>query len=314
VKLIYTSLIVSFTALGVGPHENVILPDCRKIMTRLGEASALPASQINYKVWGDNGKKEQPTVILIHGLSGSLDTWNRIGPELAKKYRVVAYDQRGHGKTPDIGENYSSELLAADLLSLMDHLGIQKVSLVGHSMGGRTAMKFASLNPDRVESVIIEDMHMIGRRTQLPDNIDTSRRLKQLPKTFNNREEAIQALKKFYSEEEARGIAWTSLVQTSDGKLELSYHPHVNVLYYPQGLQEDLTDAMKSVKKPILFIRADRDPVLFGKGVDNVQQNKPEATVRLVPDAGHGVHFDKPVEFLNIVNHFLEGKPVPGKP
>jgi len=77
---------------------------------------------------------------------------------------VVLFSQRGHGATPDVGSDYSVTLMARDLEALLDHLGLTKVVVLGHSFGAKTALRFAALNPSRVSKVVIEDMSMKLRR------------------------------------------------------------------------------------------------------------------------------------------------------
>ncbi|MEK6798086.1 MAG: alpha/beta fold hydrolase [Planctomycetota bacterium] len=103
-------------------------------------------------------KGEGPDVVLIHGVTSSLAVWfTHIMPELAKDFRVTAYDLRGHGYSGATRNGYTSLDTARDLLALLDHLGIQKARLVGHSFGGSVALHFALLHPDRVEGVVLGD-------------------------------------------------------------------------------------------------------------------------------------------------------------
>ncbi len=97
-------------------------------------------------------------VILLHGLTSTLAVWyTKVFPELARDFRVTAYDLRGHGLSGMTPTGYSSFHLAQDLVALMDTLGIGRARLIGHSFGGAIALHAALLHPDRVDAVVLLD-------------------------------------------------------------------------------------------------------------------------------------------------------------
>jgi pimeloyl-ACP methyl ester carboxylesterase len=107
---------------------------------------------LNYKSFGSGFP-----VIILHGLFGSLDNWQTIAKKLSEKFQVFIVDQRNHGKSPHSNE-FSYELMTKDLLQFMQEHGIAKTHLIGHSMGGKTAMQFVLNHPDRVEKLIVADI------------------------------------------------------------------------------------------------------------------------------------------------------------
>jgi pimeloyl-ACP methyl ester carboxylesterase len=101
---------------------------------------------------------EGPDVVMIHGLAANLAFWYfSVVPALAKDFHVTAYDLRGHGKSSMPPHGYSSVYMAFDLYVLMDHLGLAKAHLVGHSFGGEVALQYAALYPERVTSLTLAD-------------------------------------------------------------------------------------------------------------------------------------------------------------
>jgi 3-oxoadipate enol-lactonase len=108
---------------------------------------------INYQIDGSAG----PWLVLSNSLATDLSMWDAQARELSAAFRVLRYDQRGHGKTEATGGRYTFELLIADALALMDALGINKASFCGLSMGGATALGFAQHHPDRIERAIVAD-------------------------------------------------------------------------------------------------------------------------------------------------------------
>src|SRR3712207_2123744 len=111
--------------------------------------------KFNYSLSGaENGRRW----VFVHGLMGFLNNWKKITSFLDATERSLTYDQRGHGRSfkPDSG--YMPEDYAQDLKELTDQLGWDKFILCGHSMGGRNVLVFASMYPEKVEKLIIEDI------------------------------------------------------------------------------------------------------------------------------------------------------------
>ena len=98
-----------------------------------------------------------PPLIIIHGLYGSSDNWVSIGRKLAENFEVFIIDQRNHGRSPH-STDHNYNLLKADLLEFMDTQSIKKAVIIGHSMGGKTAMFFAADYPEKVSHLIIADI------------------------------------------------------------------------------------------------------------------------------------------------------------
>ncbi|MES2621163.1 MAG: alpha/beta fold hydrolase, partial [Bacteroidota bacterium] len=115
---------------------------------------------LNYKVFGEGFP-----VVILHGLLGSLDNWQTIAKKIAERFQVFIVDQRNHGRSPHSNE-FSYELLSSDLLVFFDQHHIPKAHLIGHSMGGKTAMKFALDHSDKVEKLIVVDVAPVGYEDQ----------------------------------------------------------------------------------------------------------------------------------------------------
>ena len=108
--------------------------------------------KLNYKVAGTG----QPLIIL-HGLFGMLDNWGSIGRELSKYYTVYLVDQRNHGKSPH-SMDFNYDLLAEDIKEFMTEVGLEKAHLIGHSMGGKSVMRFAQKYPAKCYSIMVIDI------------------------------------------------------------------------------------------------------------------------------------------------------------
>ena len=103
-------------------------------------------------------KGEGPDVVLIHGITSTMAFWyTKVMPALTPDYRVTIYDLRGHGYSDIPLGGYTSREMADDLLALMDHTGIERARLVGHSFGGAIGLHLALLHPQRVDGVVLSD-------------------------------------------------------------------------------------------------------------------------------------------------------------
>jgi 3-oxoadipate enol-lactonase len=103
-----------------------------------------------------SGAADAPALVLLHGLGDDADTWEVVGEEFARHFRVLAIDQRGHGLSDRPG-TYSFELMRDDVLGVLDQLGLDRVNLLGHSMGGTVAYLVAEKEPGRIGRLILED-------------------------------------------------------------------------------------------------------------------------------------------------------------
>src|SRR4051812_48165241 len=109
---------------------------------------------LGYREWG---RPDGPVVILLHGLGSDAGDWAPIGPGLGHRFRVIALDARGHGRS-DWATSYALTELRDDVLEAMNALGVLAAAVVGHSMGGVVAYLLAATHPDRVRALVLEDV------------------------------------------------------------------------------------------------------------------------------------------------------------
>ena len=103
------------------------------------------------------GEDNAPDLVILHGLLGTSDNWQTLGKRFAETHRVHLIDQRNHGRSPH-HPVHSYEAMAEELLHYLDERHIQRASIIGHSMGGKTALVFAHRHPDRVHKLVVADM------------------------------------------------------------------------------------------------------------------------------------------------------------
>ncbi|MDZ4139866.1 MAG: alpha/beta hydrolase, partial [Erythrobacter sp.] len=106
----------------------------------------------------DEGPKDAPAIMLLHGSNADLHTWEPWVAALTSQYRVIRFDQVGHGLTgPDPKHDYSRANYVADVLAVADNLGLERFIIGGNSMGGKHALAFAITHPDRVSGLVLVD-------------------------------------------------------------------------------------------------------------------------------------------------------------
>ncbi len=259
------------------------------------ETEPVDVDQITYDIFEDKTQVHRPWLILVHGLGGSKKSWAGVTPELSKHFQIIAIDQRGHGENTIDKDNYSSATMARDLLLLMNKLNIPQAHLLGHSMGGRTVVRFGAQYPERTLSVIVEDMHMLGSPARLKDQIELAKAIKPLyRKQYSSFSEFFEIYKPFMRwQSEDRAEFYGKSVE-SFSPFFLTKKPHAIVLYQAQGLQEDLTKAMIEIKSPITFFAAGNpaQAALFEAGINHIRKTVPTAKIVHFEKAGHSIHWD----------------------
>jgi len=119
-----------------------------------------------------SGPPDAPPMVLLHALGERSESWDAVRAEFDRHYRVITIDLRGHGDSDWPGE-YSYELMRDDVLAALDRLGLDRITLVGHSLGGIVAYLIAQDHPDRVDRLVVEDVPLPYRRERpVPERPD----------------------------------------------------------------------------------------------------------------------------------------------
>lgn len=241
-----------------------------------------------------------PALIILHGLFGSLDNWLSHAKVLAESYTVHLVDQRNHGKSPH-AEAWTYSLMAEDLLAYMDEQGITTASLLGHSMGGKTALTFADAYPERLEKLIIADM---TPKRYKPHHNEIIQALLSVPlPSLSQRNEVDELLKTGVPEVGVRQFLLKGLGRNPDKHLTWKFNLPVISQKYEEVLKEiPLED---SNYLPTLFIYGANSSYLAETDIEVLTRLFPLAQFVAVPDAGHWLHAENPGYFLQEITHFL---------
>jgi esterase len=249
--------------------------------------------------------------VFLHGLMGYGANWRKIISGLEATERILVFDQRGHGRSWKPETGYAGEDYADDLYLILEELGWKKVMLVGHSMGGRNALMFASKFPERVEKLVIED---IGPE---PDNssIDYYQRLLGgVPTPFSSKLEAKEFFmnefpKLHLAKENVQTIGqylYSNLEEKPDGKIDWRFSKDAIMASVVQGRAKDHWDEFRKLPMPTLVIRGQNSKELSKQVFSKMIASNPRITGVEVPNAGHWVHSDQPAEFLRILTEFAQ--------
>lgn len=239
-----------------------------------------------------------PPVVLLHGLFGSARNLGTVQRALAPLFRVIAMDARNHGASPHApGMRYP--VLAADVLETLDSLGIARAAVIGHSMGGKTAMVLAVMEPERVGRLLVADIAPVAYEHGNNAVVEAMRAITL--RAGLTRAEAEAALSDAVIDPSVR----TFLIQN----LQFGPQPHWRI-----GLDE-IAAAIPDLEGwqppsgaysgPTLFVSGVRSDYVRPEHRPIIRALFPAARFVSVKHAGHWLHADNPAGFLSVVEAFL---------
>lgn len=239
--------------------------------------------------------------IILHGFLGSGDNWKTLGNQFAEDgYQVHLVDQRNHGRSFH-SEDFSYALMADDLLKYLEHHAISECMLLGHSMGGKTAMQFATEHPERVSKLLVAD---IGPKAYPQHHQDILKALSSLDfSELKSRGQADKVLSEYIPELGTRQFLLKNLYWKEKGKLGL----RVNLPILSEKISE-VGRALPSdqvFEKPTLFLKGETSGYLEGMDELLIHKHFPKAILITISKAGHWLHAENPSEFYQNVIKFL---------
>jgi len=251
--------------------------------------------KLNYRKLGAG----QPFIIL-HGLFGLSDNWQTIGKQLSEQFEVFLVDLRNHGLSPH-SEEWNYKVMSEDVYELIHDNNLNHVILMGHSMGGKTAMQFSSVYEELLDKLIVVDIapkkyaetqeDVVKALTSVDLNIVSSRKqvedkLEERIKDFGTRQFLLKNL--FWKDEK---LAWKFNLDVIARELN--------------NVAEGFDANNKSIEIPTLFIRGDRSNYITKEDESEIKSIYPQAEIVTVPNAGHWVHAENPKGFLEEVLAFV---------
>lgn len=250
---------------------------------------------LNYKEFGQG----EPIVIL-HGLFGTLDNWQTIAKQLALNNSVYIIDQRNHGRSPH-SEEINYQLLSDDLLYFMESNWIYNATIIGHSMGGKTAMQFAFDNPDMVKKLVVIDIapkaylggHEIILETLLSVELDkySDRKAVEIELAKNIPESGVlQFLLKNLTRNETTGeFEWKMNLDS----INKNYDKIIGNI--ENGVFQGET----------LFVKGANSDYIKEDDIKTIKAMFPNSSIENIENAGHWVHAEQPIRLMEHINYFL---------
>ena len=259
-------------------------------------------------------------LVLVHGFGNEAHIWDDFAPLLAPHYRVIAIDQRGHGDSAHDAElRYDYEYLVADLEAVTKALGIDRLVLVGHSLGGRTSMLFAGKHPERMAGLVIVD--------SAPEfDVRGTTRIRQEAEARGDGSVAsVGEYQRVLAHNFPAGrpdslarMAKHELRQRPDGRWVRKLDPKIHAgrpqsdaeaLAREQEVAQRLWEALAKIACPTLVVRGAASDVMSPDVADKmVEDVLPKGTLAVVPQAAHSVMTDNPDGFNKAVCTFVLGE------
>jgi pimeloyl-ACP methyl ester carboxylesterase len=237
-----------------------------------------------HPTWARLPKGKGPTLVLLHGgMSSSASLLKSIGPSLAMRYRVAAFDRRGHGRTADTEEPFSYDAMATETIAFIEYLK-RRVHLVGHSDGGNVALLVAMRRPDLVRRVVAigANYHYKG--------------LLPVP-VFDTESEAFAEWSERFGEISPDGAAHALIVEEKTRVMTFS-QPTLKV------------KSLATISVPVLVMAGDDDVATLAHTC-SMYEAIPQGQLAIVPGASHMVLKERTKESVHIIEHFLRSKVPP---
>ncbi len=258
--------------------------------------------------------KGAKTIVIIHGLYGASDNWLSVASKLEDDFRIILPDQRNHGQSGH-SDIHTYEAMADDLYETLQEKTKDKVILLGHSMGGKTAMRLTMKHPEIVSQLIVADIAPkdygrfanYGETTANHENILKAMQTLH-PEQMESRREMDAALKKHFPSKTLRQFLLKNVNRQKGGL----YHWQLNIEALMNNLPElmdgfsHLNESQAVKDLPTVFIRGEKSPYI--KDEDSLVINRffPGSQLVTIPDAGHWLHAEQPEVFLKTLLYYIQ--------
>ncbi|MEO7379508.1 MAG: alpha/beta hydrolase [Sphingomicrobium sp.] len=273
--------------------------------------------RLHYADWGNGGK---PALLLVHGGRDHCRSWDWVAEQLCDEWHIIAPDLRGHGDSQWSAEgNYPMSSLVYDLAQLVEQVGADQVTIVGHSLGGNVATRFTGLYPGKVRRLVaIEGLGPSPEQQAKQASVPMAEHFRKwiadkrgaagrLPRRYASLDEALarmQAENSYLNDEQARHLTVHGVNRNEDGTWSWKFDPHVHVWPFEDMPRSDIETLWGAVTCPTLLLYgADSwasNPVRDGRAA-----KFPAARVVEYEQAGHWLHHDQLERFLGDVREFI---------
>lgn len=241
-------------------------------------------------------------VVILHGLFGQSDNWTSIARKLGENYCVYTFDLRNHGQSGHSDEmNY--RVMALDVLETIDEIGLSKIHLIGHSMGGKVAMLFGLTFPERLNSLVIAD---IGPRYYKPHHKEIIAGLLSIDLSrLKSRQEAENQLIEFIPDFGTRQFLLKNLYRFGENQFAWRFNLPV-ISRTIENIGEEIDSGICQIAT--LFYRGDKSNYILPGDYSAILNRFPKAQFEVMQGAGHWLHAEKPIEFIETLVNWISSQ------
>lgn len=251
----------------------------------------------------DEGPENAQVIIFIHGFPFNKEMWNMQTDALNDKFRVIAYDVRGHGNSYSGTDDFSIELFVKDLLALMDILEIEKTTLCGLSMGGYIALKAIEKHPHRFDSLILCDTNCSADSTEAKE-----KRMKAIEGILENGVEkfADGSIKNFFAEKSFK-TKKDVITEVREIMINTTEKSIIKTLLALSRRSETCSKLWK-IKVPVLILVGEDDKITPPETAQFMYEEIKGSVISVIKNAGHLSNLENPDQFNAQLIKFLKNK------
>jgi esterase len=257
--------------------------------------------ELAYIAYGEDHCEGAARLVILHGLLGSARNWSTFARQIGATRRVFALDLRNHGGSPWADE-MSYDRMAEDVRAFMARQGLRTAAVIGHSMGGKVAMRLALANGDLVNRLVVVDIAPVAYPRNFHAYVEAMRGLDL--SGISRRSEGDALLAEQIDDPGVRGFLLQNLVS---GEAGLAWRVPLQALAdnMPELVGFPETREGEQYEGPTLFVTGGRSDYVRPEHHAKILRLFPNAQLVTIRDAGHWVHAEAPEQFLEVVGGFL---------
>jgi len=248
---------------------------------------------LHSKIIGDSNKH----ILILHGFLGSGDNWISVSRKLNDiGFTIHLIDQRNHGRSFH-SEKFDYELMCEDLFNYIEYYNVINPILIGHSMGGKTAMRFSLKYPELIHKLIVLDTSPREYPVLHQAIIDS---LKEIDLSiYNTRNSVDDKLKESIKQKDLRNFLMKNIYRTNDGKLSFRFNL--------RSLSKNIGNIGKKIESDnqfnadVIFIKGENSEYINESDKESINILFPNSKFYIIPNAGHWLHVDNPNDFLSVL-------------
>jgi pimeloyl-ACP methyl ester carboxylesterase len=292
----FRSLLASAADLGIPHAADVAYRSCNIVLRQM---------RFHFLDWG---RADAPAIVLLHGGHQSAHSWDLVSLHLARNYRVLALDQRGHGDSEWARDVvYSNHEMSLDAEAFIGAMGLQRPIVVGHSMGGRNAMLLIRRNQALVRAAVIIDVGpelSEKGRAAIAGFVQGNQEFDDLEHFVRN----VRQYDPYRSREHIERTVKYNMLERADGKYvsKCDSNPRRLGIVRGSGPLENITlEDAAGFDMPVLLVRGANSNILAPDAAERFAAALPGGTLVTVPDCGHNVHGQNAKGFIGALGEFL---------